>query len=122
MRSKGYTSLDIIIVIIVLAISAVITIPKISMAMKDNREELYQNQIKLYLNQAILYGENNKDEFDEDNTIVLTIDDLIDKEYIITSNEDNKIYDIRDNVTELNKMKIRIKYNEDEDKVSSELV
>lgn len=120
MKSKGYTSLDIIIVILILAVSAVIILPRVSMALEDNKGGLYENQIRLYLNQAVLYGENNKDEFDDDNTMVLTIDDLIDKGYVLSM--DDNIYDVRDNTTELNKLKIKLTYSEEQDKVTAELM
>lgn len=121
MRSKGYTSLDIIIIVVVLAISAIITIPKVSMALKDNREELYENQINLYLNQANKYGEDHKKDFDDDNNLIITIDDLISEGYVLAL-ESEKIYDIRDNTTELNKLKIKITYDEDKDNITSKLM
>lgn len=118
MRSKGYTVVDILIIIVVLGVSALITIPKMSLAFKDNKEDLYQNQIRLYLEQAKLYGENNKDSFDDDNTMVITIDDLIDDGYLI----EDKVYDVRDETTELNKLKIKIIYNEDNESVDAKLL
>lgn len=121
MKSKGYTVVDILVIIVVLGALALLTLPNMSLAFKDNKEELYQNQIRLYLEQAKLYGENNKDKFDDDNTMVVTIDELIEEGYIGAYVSD-KIYDVRDNVTELNKMKIRITYNEDDDTVDAKVV
>ena len=119
MKSRGYTVVDILLVIVVLGVCALVTIPNMSLAFRDNKEELYKEQIDVYLKQAKLYGEEHKDLF-QDNTMVLTLDDLINEGYI--GSFDDKIYDIRDGKTILNSMKIRIIYNEEDDTVKSEIV
>ena len=50
MKSKGYTIVDILIVVVVLGVAALITLPNMSLAFKDNKEELYQNQIRTHTN------------------------------------------------------------------------
>ena len=121
MKSKGYTSLDIIIIIVFLGIAALLTIPRMSLAFKDDRDELYQNQINLYLSQAKRYGQDHVDELeDHDNTITMTIDELIEEGYI-GSYVDKKLYDIRDYETIMNNIKIKITYNEDTEEVKTEL-
>ena len=121
MRSKGYTVIDILIVVVVLGVAALITIPRMSLAFKDNKEDLYQNQIRLYLEQAKLYGENHKDDFDEEDSLVITIDDLIEEGYIIGDDKDI-VYDVRDNTTELNKLKIKMTYDEDKELVDAKIM
>ena len=121
MKSKGYTIVDILIVVVVLGVAALITLPNMSLAFKDNKEELYQNQIRLYLEQAKKYGEDHKEDFDDDNQIIVTIDDLIEDGYIGAYVSD-KIYDVRDDTTELNKVKIRITYDEENETIDAKIV
>ena len=115
-NNKGYTSLDIIIIVVVLGISALILIPRISLAFKDESEEIYQDQINLYLKQAKKYGEDNIDKIKEnENSIVKSVEELIDEKYI-----GSDIYS--DGNNNLKNMKIQITYNEEDGTIKAEYI
>ena len=122
MKKNGYTIYDIIIIIVILTVSALIVIPRVSNALNeaDNKEEVYQDILRSYLNIAQIYGNNNKEEVKNGNKTIVSIDDLIKNEYIHTNNED--IIDIRDNITKMNNIKFKLTYNETEDRVYAEFM
>ena len=118
MKNKGYSTIDIIILTIFLGISALFIIPNISNAFKDNSEEIYQNQIDLYLNQAKKYGEDNIEKLKEnDNSLIVSVEDLIDLKYI-----GNSIYENKDNPNNIKNLKIQITYNEENNLVKVEYI
>ncbi|MBR1416367.1 MAG: hypothetical protein IJ572_00925 [Bacilli bacterium] len=121
MKRNGYTVYDILIIIVILGISALIVIPRVSNALKeyDNKDEVYNEIMADYLKLAEMYGNDNKEKIKEESNTVVSIDDLIKEGYIVSSTEE--IIDIRDNYTKMNNIKIKLIYNEDEDKVIAEL-
>ena len=121
MKRNGYTVYDILIIIVILGISALIVIPRVSNALKeyDSKDEVYNEIMADYLKLAEMYGNDNKEKIKEESNTVVSIDDLIKEGYIVSSTEE--IIDIRDNYTKMNNIKIKLIYNEDEDKVIAEL-
>lgn len=120
MKKNGYTVIDMLIVVVVLAVSAVIILPKMSMAFKSDKNELYNSTMNLYLNQATLYGNKNKDEIKKSESEVVTINDLIDAGYI-GAYADKNLIDIRDNKTVMNDIKIKLIYDKDNDNVYAQV-
>lgn len=121
MKKNGYTIFDLLIIIAILAVSAIIVIPSVSNALNaaDNKDEMYAQMLNSYLNIAQIYGNNNKDDIKKNNYKIVSVDDLIKEGYIVTSTED--IIDIRDNTTKMNTIKFKLTYNEEEDKVYAEV-
>ena len=114
-KSNGYTTLDIIIIVVLLSISALILIPRISLAFNDEREDIYQEQTTLYLKQAKKYGEDNVEKLKEnENSIVMSVEELIEAKYI-----GSDIFDDGNNVKNL---KIQITYNEEDDTIKVEYI
>ena len=120
MKKNGYTVTDVLIIIAILGVSALIVLPRVSNALKVNekKDELYNNLLELYLNQAEKYGNDKKEEIKNNNDgTVVTIDDLIEAKYIGAASSNGEIIDIRDDVTKMNNIKIQLIYDEESDKV-----
>jgi len=97
MKNKGYTVIELLIVIVVVGVISFTAINKASYAFSEEVEELEELEIqkqKLIENQAANYGESNKDLFDESNTIYIRVKDLIEGNYLkesFSSNGEQKI-------------------------------
>ena len=122
MKNKGYTIIDIIILVIVLAASAILILPRLSTAFVSNNEELHDSQMNLYLKQAKLYGEKNIDKIKENNnSIIVTIDDLIDAGYI-GAYVSKELTDDLDESVIINDLKIKITYNEETKEITVQYI
>lgn len=121
MRRNGYTVLDILIVVAILAASALIVIPKVSNALResDNKEEVYGEILSNYLSIAEKYGNDKKESIKENDGMIISLDDLIKEGYLHTYRED--IIDIRDNITKMNNIKFSLIYNEESDSVYAQV-
>ena len=120
MRKKnGYTFIDILIVILSLGLITLFTVPRLSHAFENDKNELYNDSLELYLNQATKYGNTIKNEVKENNSYIVSIKDLVDKGYIGSS--DGEVTDIRDGSSMLN-MKIHLIYDKKKDTVYAEIV
>ena len=120
-KKNGFTIYDILIVVALLAISAIIVIPKVSNALdvSDNKEEVYKEMLSNYLSIAEMYGNDKKDSVKENDGMIISLDDLIKEGYLKTSQEE--IIDVRDNSTKMNNIKFSLIYNEEEDKVYAQV-
>ena len=120
MKKNGYTVVDMLIVVAILAVSAIVILPKMSMAFKSDKNEIYTETMNLYLNQATLYGNKNKDEIKKSQSKVVTINDLIDAGYI-GAYANKTLIDVRDNKTVMNDIKIKLIYDNEKDSVYAEV-
>ena len=123
MKKNGFTITYILILIIILGVSALLILPKVSNALKlnDNKEELYNGILNIYKQQAEKYGNDKKEEVKASpDSYVVSIDDLIKEDYIGATAQNGSIIDIRDNVTKMNNIKFKLNYNEDTDTVTAE--
>ena len=120
-RSNGFTIYDILIIVVILGVSALIIIPKVSNALEtnDNKDEVYNEILSNYLSIAEKYGNDKKDEVKENGGKIISIDDLIKEGYLHTY-QDN-IIDIRDNNTKMNNIKFSLIYNEESDSVYAQV-
>ena len=57
---------------------------------------------------AQLYGENNLDLFNEDDTIYVTVNELVEKGYVLADDDKGNVKDPTSDVKVLNELKIRI--------------
>ena len=120
MKRNGYTWIELLAVIVILGIGAFITIRKVSYALVDNTDELYQNDIYSILESAKLYGNDNLEELKNNNSMIITVQDLIDNNYL-SSDEEGNYKDIRTKGAVLNNIQIAIIYDKDNDSVITEL-
>ena len=92
-KRSGFTLIELIAVMVILAIISFLVVPSIVKVMKDSKEKLYQEQVDLVLTAAKNYGVENYDELDEVNLTFLTLDKLISSGYI----ENDEAIDPRNN-------------------------
>ena len=121
MEKNGFTIYDILIVVAILAVSALIVIPKVSHALEvnDNKDEVYKEILENYLEIAEKYGNDKKETVKESDGMIISIDDLIKEGYLHTYQDE--IIDIRDNTTKMNNIKFSLIYNEGEDSVYAQV-
>ena len=77
MKRKGFTLIELLSVLVLLGMISLITIPVVDKILKENREKLYQTNIKMIEDGAKSWAANNI--FDlpkEGEEIVLTVCDL----------------------------------------------
>ena len=107
MKKNGYTVVELLVLIGIIALSAVLILPKLSLAFQDKREDIYKMDLRTYLKDAEIYGETKKEEIKSQD------------EYIVTINDDVK--DPRNQSSMLG-VKIKLSYDETLDKVYAEIV
>ena len=107
MKKNGYTVVELLVLIGIIALSAVLILPKLSLAFQDKREDIYKTDLRTYLKDAEIYGETKKEEIKSQD------------EYIVTINDDVK--DPRNQSSMLG-VKIKLSYDDTLDKVYAEIV
>ena len=120
MKKNGYTLIELLVVIAIMGLIAFFTINRVSHALVDNRDELYEDDIYSILESAKLYGNNNITELKEQNSIVITVQDLIDNQYL-ASDEEGNFNDVRTKGATLNNLQIAITYDKEKDSVNAKL-
>lgn len=117
MKNKGYTVPELIAVIAILGIITIITLIKTSYAFINNEEEMTLDaNYYLIEKQALLYAENNKDKFNDDNELYILAKDLVDAN-LLPVDENNKILSSE---KDLSKTKIKITLKND--KFNAEII
>ncbi len=78
MRNRGFTLVELLATITILAVIALITIPTISNVLKENKNKIYETQIKQIEIAAKVWGSDNLGILpnDTDSTLEMTIDDV----------------------------------------------
>ncbi len=112
MNNKGYTTLQMLIVMAVLGVCTLATIGLTSNAYKDNSEELYDEKVHLIMKQAKEYGKTLTNLKDEKN-LIITVNDLVKNDYYVADNKDGEIVDPRNSKATLNGLKLKLSYNDD---------
>jgi hypothetical protein len=113
MNNKGYTTKQLLIVIIGLGIFTLGLFGATSYAYKDNSEEYYKEKVNLMEKQAVLYA-STLEKLKEDNNTVITLDEMVEAGYYIADNDDGDVIDPRNTKATLNKTKIKISYENEE--------
>ncbi len=89
MNKKGFTLVEIIIVIVLIALMAVIVIPNLAKGDVETKQQLYDSKVKSSLAAAYKYGKENIDSLSNDGSCTyITIGDLIEKGYITPDDEE----------------------------------
>ena len=101
LKKNGFTLIEILAVVVILAILALITIPQITKQIQQSKENLYKEQVTRILEASEKYMQDNDqklpkkmlDNFDITSTPVtlITLDDLYDGNYIKDSSPKNPI-------------------------------
>lgn len=101
MKQKGFTLIELVMVILILGIIAIITVPTINGVLKDSKERTYNNQIKTiedttrtYMSKHSLELPNRNSEDSKCITVEkLKQEGLLSNDDIINPKEKNKILD-----------------------------
>lgn len=113
MKKNGYTVVELMIVLIVFSVGYFASVIAICGKISFNFEqELYNEKISSIEKQASIYANAEENLFSEDNTVYVTIGDLVEKNVII-SNKNGEVVDPRNNDTNLNDVKIKLEKKED---------
>ena len=112
---KDKKFIGLIIVLIVFTMGYFIIVNKVSYAYIPaiDLEEQYNLKIESIKKASIAYATKNKDDFSENNTLVIKVQDLIDAKFLYP-NEDGKILNPMEYGETLNSKIITIKYDNDE--------
>lgn len=108
-NNRGYTMPELLIVIALVGIVTFIAVLKSSYAFVDNTNDLLENCYNTIEKQAILYGENHKKEFNENNEIITTVKELAKENYLPMDENEEVFASIKD----LSNTKVKIKKQED---------
>ena len=118
---KNILMYETIAVVLVFTIIYFVTANKISYAFTDDAaQELYQSKINLINNCATIYAKNNIELFDENNTIYMTVNELIEKGALLPDDEEGNIKDPSSDIRTMNELKVRI--TQKEGKISSKVL
>ena len=100
MENKGFTLVELLVVLVIMAIISAIGFAGVSAVQKNIKKNLWEAKIELILSGAKNYGEDNKNKLKETNIcnvngeekeycITKTVQFLLDNNYIKTDEEDN---------------------------------
>ena len=108
MKTKNLLLYEAIAVFALFSIIYFVVANKVSYAFAyDENAALYESKINVISKGAQVYGETNLSLFDEDDTIYVTVDELIKNGYIMVD-ETGKIKDPTSDVKYMNDLKVRI--------------
>ncbi len=121
MNKFGYSKIEILVVIVLLGIVAFITINKTSYAFAVDGNEAIDEVKYLIEVQAEDYALANTTLFNETDTTYISVDDLIEAGYLI-GNSDGLLTNPIDSSKNFNDSKIKLEYNENQNKVTATVV
>lgn len=109
LKSKNIMLYEALSILLVFTIVYFIAANKISYAFPENSSDtLYSNKIDFIAKSAAIYGQNNLSLFEDEDTIYLTVGQLIEKGAILPDDSSNIIKDPNSDVNNLNDLKVRI--------------
>ncbi len=109
MKKNGYTTMQLLVVIVVLGIFTLTLLATTSYAYKDHSGEYYKEKVTVIEKQATLYGESLP-ELKEEGNKVITLDELIESGYYVADNDKGDVIDPRNDKATLNNLKIKLSY------------
>lgn len=123
MNNKGYTIVELLILIVFLGIITFIGVNKVSYAFDDTSIEAYNSEIKLIKTCAKKYGESKKDEVRNSVTgVKIKVNDLIEYGCLKDVDKNGKYLDPRDDTKSLNDLELNLSYNPKNDSIESEVL
>lgn len=120
MKKNGYTTKELLVVIIVLGIFTIGILSSTSYAYKDKSEDYYNEKVSLIEKQASLYGATLSS-LKEEGNLVITLNDLIENGYYVADDKDGNVVDPRNSKSNLNGLKIKLAY-QDNGSIKAEVI
>lgn len=111
MKKNGYTVMELLVVLIVLGVVTLGVLTTTSNAFKDNSKDLYKEKTTLIEHQAVMYGKT-LESLKEEGSLMITVSDLIEKEYLVADDSNGNVVDPRNSKATLNGLKIKLSYND----------
>ncbi len=117
MNSKGYTLVEMGILIAVVGVAMLLVLLNTSYAFVDNGEVLYESKVNTILAHAEVYGETSTS-LSTDGVLIVTVNELIESGTLI-GDENGEIVDPRDESDTLNDMEILLKIDSEGNIIST---
>ncbi len=111
MIKNGYTTKELLVVIMVLGVFTIAILGTTSYAYKDSSEDYFDETVNLIEKRAEAYGKTLANLKTEGN-LVITLNDMIEKGYYVADSEGN-VVDPRNSKATLNGLKVKLTYNND---------
>lgn len=109
LKSKNSLLYVFIAIMGIYSIGYFITANNISYAFSyDEEQSMYDSRLNLIKLAAESYGEKTEGLFAEDDTVYVTVDDLIKSDYIVADDENGSYFDPTSDVKTLNDLRVRI--------------
>ena len=123
MKNKnGYTVIELLILIVILGIAAILITEHITNSIKIDTQSAYDASIKSILAKSKEYGLANIEDVKASETgISVSVNRLVEDGYV-SADKNGKVSNPKNDKTNLNDLKILIKYDEDNDTIITELV
>lgn len=112
MKKNGYTTKELLVVIIVLGLFTIGILSSTSYAYKDRSEDYYKETVNLIEKQAVLYGKTLTS-LKEEGNLVITLNDLVENGYYVADDKEGNVVDPRNSKSNLNGLKIKLSYQDD---------
>lgn len=112
MKKNGYTTKELLVVIIVLGVFTLGILGTTSSAYKNYSGEYYEQTINIIEKQAELYGKSLNN-LKEEGSLVITLSDLVSKGYYVADDSEGNVIDPRNSKNTLNGLKIKLTYEKD---------
>lgn len=109
---KGYTVLELLVVIILFGVLVAFTISKTAYSFENDTTEYYEVTMKSIESNAKRYAES-LEELKSSETKIITVKDLVSAGYLEADNKNGDIIDPRNSNSTLNNVKIKLTYDED---------
>lgn len=111
MKNKNIILYEIIGVLLTFTVIYFLLVNKVSYAFVYNEADvLYNNKMKLIEKSAKLYANQNMDTLKKDETIYVTVNDLVSGGYLIADDNEGNVNNPKSDVKNLNETKIKITY------------
>lgn len=115
MNNKNIILYEIIGVLLTFTVIYFLLVNKASYAFVYNEADvLYNNKMKLIEKSAQLYASQNMDTLKKDETIYVTVNDLVSGGYMIADDKDGNVTNPKSDVKNLNETKIKITYKNEQ--------
>ena len=100
MEKNGYTTKELLVVIIVLGLFTIGILSSTSYAYKDRSEDYYKETVNLIEKQAVLYGKTLTS-LKEEGNLVITLNDLVENGYYVADDKEGNVTDPRNSKSNL---------------------